>query len=107
MELFNQLRGALVRAKDYTAQHYINKELGNRKNTGVRGQGSFGGQAPTPRMAGAAGTQTIIGEILKNQIDAHVKPAMQKKAKEIKKSRTLDNHQKGGGQLMIPPSVGI
>ena len=107
MEFFNQVRGALTSAKNYTAEHYINKELGKRKNTGARSQHSFGGASPTPRMAGAAGVKMIVGELLKDGVDTYVKPLIQRKAVEIKRNRTLDNHQKKGGRLMVPASVGI
>tara|TARA_B100001094_G_scaffold325011_1_gene378604 strand:- start:61 stop:384 length:324 start_codon:yes stop_codon:yes gene_type:complete len=107
MEFLRRVGDALGSAKDFTAQHYINKELGKRKNTGARGQGTFGGSAPTPRMAGNAAVGAIAGELIKNGVDDHLMPAMNRKFDEFQKNRTLNKHQEKGGRLMIPATTNL
>ena len=107
MEFFRRVGNALNSAKDYTAEHYINKELGQRKNSGARSQGTFGGSAPTPRMAGAAAVSAIAGELIKDGVDNHLIPAMDRQFDKIQRNRTLDAHQKNGGRLKLPPTYSM
>ena len=107
MELLRRIGDSLTRAKDYTAEHYISKELGKRQISGDRGQGSFGVRAATPRMTGVAGFQTLASELIKTGMEKYVDPAIERKFQEIQNNRNLDKHQAKGGRLMLPPSVSM
>ena len=101
----------LTKAKDATAEHYMNKNTApSRSGTGMFGPSSFGvnakvGAPPvSARMAGGMGLQKIANTLIHKGLNEHVMPAINNQMKKVVNDIKIKKHKALGGTFMHKPA---